>query len=562
MSPDDIKAVDLQEIAKFPDRESCVAAHMKEGLSEVAAKRICAHLPSKQSSNSPRKVSFSYQATFEPYEEQGKHLAKIHVIDLAPNLNKWQVTATARAKALKSLLDAPLLGPPPDGERGNVIGGPPGSPHEGLWSPVGKFVDFQSNHVTHGIAEITKDYAWEKIKNKEWDAVSPSVLAFVEHPEGDVAVVDDFNFEHVLFVDRGAYPDAKVEATCDDSLGSCGFYQALAAAAESQGTAFSINDQDLSTMRKAVQSARGILTALEERLEIILHIKPEPEPAVAPLALSSHAVVSDGEMNPMGPSPSPNQTQGSREKMGQKMEGGNEMNTNTTQASFGDASFPDECFAYVPPEAKGPDGKKSLRSLPYKNADGSIDPGHLRNALARFNQTDIPSDEKAGVLKTLCNAARKAGIDSDFCKEHSSGMPQSKEEQEMECSELQARIKELEPQLTALKAENETLKAFKAEVEKKQRMAKIQTILDLKTHCGMLEPKDHAQAFGDLEKLSADALDAVEKELTAVQARLDSIPSGPKAKHTTEQAYNTIEDQRERMFGYRRDEHGEIIGGR
>ena len=132
----------------------------------------------------------------------------------------------------------------------------------------------------------------------------------------------------------------------------------------------------------------------------------------------------------------------------------------------------------------------------------------------------------------------------------------------MECRELQARIKELEPQLTALKAENETLKAFKAEVEKKQRMAKIQTILDLKTHCGMLEPKDHAQAFGDLEKLSADALDAVEKELTAVQARLDSIPSGPKAKHTTEQAYNTIEDQRERMFGYRRDEHGEIIGGR
>jgi hypothetical protein len=124
-----------------------------------------------------------------------------------------------------------------------------------------------------------------------------------------------------------------------------------------------------------------------------------------------------------------------------------------------------------------------------------------------------------------------------------------------ECNELQAKNAALEAELT-------TLKAYKAEVEKKQRMAKVQTIVELKTHCGMLEPKDHAQAFSELEKLSADALDAVEKELTAVQARLDSMPSGPKAKHTQEQAMNTIEDQREKLFGYRRDEHGEIIGGK
>ena len=90
-------------------------------------------------------------------------------------------------------------------------------------------------------------------------------------------------------------------------------------------------------------------------------------------------------------------------------------------------------------------------------------------------------------------------------------------------------------------------------------MAKTQTIVDLKSRCGMLEPKDHAQAFSELEKLSADALDAIEKELTAFQARLDSMPSGPKAKHTQEQSFNVLEDARERMFGYRRDEKGEII---
>ena len=556
MSLEDIKAVNTPQLLekKYPDQESCVAGCMKDGMTRDEAMKACGHIKAKQSS---RKVSFSYQATFEPYEEQGKHLAKIHVIDLAPNLNKWQITPTARAKALKTLLDSPLLGPPPDGEKGNVIGGPPGSPHEGLWSPIGRFIDFESNHVTHGIAEITKDYAWEKIKSGEWGAVSPSVLAFLEHQEGDLSVVDDFNFEHVLFVDKGAYPEAGVESTCDGDMGSCGFYQALASAAEQQ---VSITNQDLSVMEKAVQSARGILTALEERLEIIMHGEPDPESTVPPLSLSSHTErnVSDGEMNPVRPSPSPNQTQGLENKLGQKMEGGNEMKT-TTQASPLSAAplsteernkLSDADFAYIDSDGG--------RHLPIHNAD------HVRAALGGngWSATNFSNDSaKAEAKKKICAAAKKFGIDSELCGTKQ-GMHNGKEVTKMsECNELQARIKELEPQVTALKAENETLKVYKAEVEKKARMAKVQSIVDLKTRCGMLEPKDHAQAFGDLEKLSADALDAIEKELAAVQARFESMPSGPKAKHTAEQAYNTIEDQREKMFGYRRDEQGKIVGG-
>jgi hypothetical protein len=418
MSPSDISAVNMPMM--FPDAEICVSALKKKGYDEATARKMCEAMQKMTA----RRVGFVYQATFEPYEEQGKHLAKIHVIDLAPNKNDWQVTAPARAKALRTLLDAPLLGPSPDGEKGNVIGGGPGSPHEGLWSPVGRFVDFESNHATQGIAEITKDYAWEKIKGGEWNAVSPSVLAFVEHKEGDISVVDDFNFEHVLFVDKGAYPDAKVEGLCEGDVGSCNFYQALAAA------------------------------------------------AAQPLSSHSGAGLDRRVVGDVATSSSPTQTQVAEKKTGQKMEGGNRMKTTH----------------------------------------------------------------------------------------------ESKEETNMdECNELQARVKELEPlqaQVTALKAENEALKVFKAEVERKQRMAKVQTIVDLKTHCGILEPKDHAQTFGELEKLSADALDAVEKELVAIQARLDSMPSGPKAKHTQEQAFNTIEDVREQMFGYRRDEHGEIIGGK
>ncbi len=563
---DDIKPVNTPLLIK--DVEGCVAMMMKRGHDEATARKMCEAMQKMKQS---RKVGFVYQATFEPYEEQGKHLAKIHVIDLAPNENDWQVTAPARAKALRTLLDAPLLGPPPEGEKGNVIGGGPGSPHEGLWSPVGRFVDFESNHVTHGIAEITKDYAWDKIKSGEWQAVSPSVLAFVEHREGDVDVVDDFNFEHVLFVDEGAYPNARVEGLCEGDLGACNFYQALAAACETQGKGFSITDQDLTVIEKAVQSARGILSSLEERLDIILHNKAD-EATVAPLPLPSHSGAGLGSrsVGDVATSPSPNQTQVAEKKMGQKMDGGNEMNTTqpTTVLQAADAwntaDAPDKFFAFVPEEAKGPDGKKSLRKLPLASVQKKdLDEAIVRDALSRLPQTE--GVDQAECHSKICAAAAHLGLDLPSC--HKGAGVGRKEETKMvsenPCEQIQAaakaEVESLQAKVTTLEAENVALKGFKAEVEKKQRTAKIQTIVDLKTHCGMIEEKDRAQAHADLEKLSADALDAVEKELTVVQARIDSMPSGPKAKFQAEAQHNMVEDVRESMYGYRRDEKGEII---
>ena len=57
-------------------------------------------------------IPFSYFASFKLEERDGKHYAQIYVIDSSVNRNKWQVTPKARAKALVTLLDAPLLGPP------------------------------------------------------------------------------------------------------------------------------------------------------------------------------------------------------------------------------------------------------------------------------------------------------------------------------------------------------------------------------------------------------------------------------------------------------------------
>ena len=63
----------------------------------------------------------------------------------------------------------------------------------------------------------------------------------------------------------------------------------------------------------------------------------------------------------------------------------------------------DSQFAYV--------DKDGVGHLPIH--DGP----HVRNALARFDQTDIPEDKKAAVKRKLCSAAKRFHIDSDFCKD-------------------------------------------------------------------------------------------------------------------------------------------------
>jgi hypothetical protein len=59
-------------------------------------------------------------------------------------------------------------------------------------------------------------------------------------------------------------------------------------------------------------------------------------------------------------------------------------------------------FAYAPPGSKPSEWK-----LPIHDAS------HTRNALARYNQTDLPADAKPGVWKKIVAAAKKFGIEVD-----------------------------------------------------------------------------------------------------------------------------------------------------
>ena len=70
--------------------------------------------------------------------------------------------------------------------------------------------------------------------------------------------------------------------------------------------------------------------------------------------------------------------------------------------------LPDSDFAYIQPGGKkDPEGKtvpRSLRHLPINDA------AHVRNALARLDQTDISAEAKKAALKKIKAAAKKFGI--------------------------------------------------------------------------------------------------------------------------------------------------------
>jgi hypothetical protein len=77
--------------------------------------------------------------------------------------------------------------------------------------------------------------------------------------------------------------------------------------------------------------------------------------------------------------------------------------------------LPDSSFAYIESGGeKDDDGKttpRSKRHLPYKDKDGQPDEAHVRNALSRLPQTDIPDAAKSKAKKKLAAAAKELGVE-------------------------------------------------------------------------------------------------------------------------------------------------------
>lgn len=78
--------------------------------------------------------------------------------------------------------------------------------------------------------------------------------------------------------------------------------------------------------------------------------------------------------------------------------------------------LPDSSFAYIEPggekDAEDKTTPRSLRHLPYRDANGDPDAAHVRSALSRLEQTDIPAAAKAAARRKLVAAAKELGIET------------------------------------------------------------------------------------------------------------------------------------------------------
>lgn len=95
-----------------------------------------------------------------------------------------------------------------------------------------------------------------------------------------------------------------------------------------------------------------------------------------------------------------------------------EQDTATDKAQWDTAyinDLPDSSFLYVEDGDKDEEGKttpRSLRHFPVKDADGKVDIPHLRNAIARIPQSDIP-DSKQSALQDRARAMLEAAQKSE-----------------------------------------------------------------------------------------------------------------------------------------------------
>ena len=119
--------------------------------------------------------------------------------------------------------------------------------------------------------------------------------------------------------------------------------------------------------------------------------------------------------------------------------------------------LPDSAFAYIAPggekDEQGKTVPRTLRNLPYKNAQGNLDADHVRNALARLDQTDISAEGKAEAKKKLCAATKELNIASEVC-----GLTDQAEALRKELSETKAKLTEAESKLAEAQKTIEQLK--------------------------------------------------------------------------------------------------------
>jgi hypothetical protein len=469
-----------------------------------------------------------YASMHSPYQKDGKFYALFRVISTKPSGmtwpkgERWRPSYESLRRCLGSIFKAPLIGPPSQGHLATMQHGRPVS-----WTMPNGYADV--------VFEVDKT-AYDKLESGEWHDVSPQINPITEHREGDVAVVDDWTFEHVAFVNKGAFED--VEAL-DWWQGDPKKWLALAAEFQSHAETGSVDP-----------SLRLMTDGAPNRLESMQGADETNTPKGG-ISLTNES------------SPDSNTYQGA--------------------SAWDTADAPDKFFAYVPAEASGLDGKKSLRKIPLASVEKKdLDPDIVRNAVARLPQADIPSGDLADVRAKIRSAAHSLGLELPSLEgEGATGgtpkmndkessqtpekTPDKTKENEAEVQRLQAELAQAnqrieiaqkaykppeawQAEFNGLKKEVQDLREDRQRRLDAERSAKIDKLTDLRIRGNLASDTERVEEAKKYTSLSAEALDLMIADAEVVAAQVES--GGPKAQfHAAKSGDSMLETVGKRMFG-------------
>jgi hypothetical protein len=481
---------------------------------EARAKNHCSDKggsfhPASQAALAIEGLQLAYAARFEPIIDGDRTFVKIYAIDNSKCRNKWRVTKDAMQRAAKTILAAKLLGPPPPGEEGDVIEATC-PPHIGRWKDVGKFVNYQQNGQTYGLAEVLEPYAAKNVRERKWRATSPKIIVNAERHENGEIEVSDYRFDHVLFVEDPAFPKSGVVQVCD-SPESCGFpSNCLAGALEAAfDESFTVMAEE--ALIDAEMTALGLHPEKKSKNENL----KENDPLNHPLELAAGWL-------PQG----------------------------MTQTDLGDGDFAWLSNAYKRDEVTKDEGRK----LPYK-IHGKVNENGWKAAMAaasgaRADMDFVGGPNKLQVIRKLCRD-KPEGVESAVCDELESkggctNLTGENEGSQKCIAEMQDTIKTLGARVDALDTSNKDLVKTNEELktankqlmddktgrEQAEHLALVNSVVDLRVKAGHVKEEERAKTMEIFAKMPNDALTLMkvdlEKQVMAVAASVDQAKAKAK----------------------------------
>lgn len=211
----------------------------------------------------------------------------------------------------------------------------------------------------------------------------------------------------------------------------------------------------------------------------------------------------------------------------------------------------------VSPQVKGfwvtnENGVDVLYDFEFEHVAFVPNPAYPRARVVRAQMED-------GGLRTF-SAALTSALDQVRTKRQEKATGEHTPLSEDTTADLRTELTRAHTKIAALESANRELKADLSRVIGERHAERVGELVELRLQAGLMEADQRSEEVTRLSALGDDTLNLLITDTTAFLAHLPK-PTGPKARYTAEQQTDAVEAVRERLFRYRRDKDGAIVGG-